>query len=197
MRGEMVNVSDLNQYLYCPRRYWYLHFFDTQGENFERIDGSTTHERKSTRSNWINEMYIESDQLGLKGKIDVLEIDHGELVPIERKRASSGTYYRNDEIQLAGYSLLLEQEVDKRIDYGIIYLYSTDEREKIQITHDLRSAVRDTIQDIQNLSVSNVPPLTDNPNKCKKCSTRRYCMPEETAILEPEKAQGTGWENHV
>ena len=37
MTDELINVSDLNQYQYCPRRYWYLHFFDTQGRNYQRI----------------------------------------------------------------------------------------------------------------------------------------------------------------
>lgn len=31
---NLVNVSDLNQYGYCPRQYWYLHYYDTQGRNY-------------------------------------------------------------------------------------------------------------------------------------------------------------------
>ena len=50
MTDELVNVSDLNQYLYCPRRYWYLHFFDTQGRNYYRVEGKTKHENKATCS---------------------------------------------------------------------------------------------------------------------------------------------------
>jgi CRISPR-associated exonuclease Cas4 len=47
------------------------------------------------------------------------------------------------------------------------------------------------------MSPNDVPPLTDNPKKCEKCSTREYCMPAETAQLEPEKAVGTGWEDEI
>ena len=47
------------------------------------------------------------------------------------------------------------------------------------------------------MTVNTIPPFTDNPNKCEKCSTREYCMPAETAKLEPEKARGTGWEDHT
>lgn len=46
MTDELINVSDLNQYAYCPRRYWYLHFYDTQGRNYERIEG-----KPNTRTN--------------------------------------------------------------------------------------------------------------------------------------------------
>ena len=193
----MINVSDLNQYGYCPRRYWYLHFYDTQGRNYERIDGKTTHESKSTRGDWINELYLESEDLGLKGRIDVLDDDGEDLVPVERKRSESGQYYWNDELQLAGYCLLLENNVGEPVEEGVIYLYETDERTRIQITEEHRDAVREAIAEIQTMTLDDVPPLVDNPNKCQSCSTRQYCMPEETAILEPDKAEGTGWEDRV
>ena len=192
----MINVSDLNQYGYCPRRYWYLHFYDTQGRNYERIDGKTTHESNSTRGDWINEIYLESEGLGLKGRIDVLDDEGEDLVPVERKRSQSARYYWNDELQLAGYCMLLEANVDERVPEGVIYLYSTDEREQIRITERHREAVQEAIRQIKSMTVNDVPPLVDNPNKCEKCSTRQYCMPAETAILEPEKAEGTGWEDY-
>ena len=193
----MINVADLNQYGYCPRRYWYLRYYDTQGRNYQRIDGKTTHDSKSTRGGWINELYLESEELGLKGKIDILDVEGEAAVPVERKRAASGRYYWNDELQLAGYCMLLEAATDESIREGIIYLYETDERHRIKIGENHRQAVRATIQGIQSMSVDDVPPLVDNPNKCPKCSTRQYCMPMETAMLEPEQAEGTGWEDRV
>jgi len=197
MTDELVNVSDLNQYQYCPRRYWYLHFFDTQGRNYYRVEGKTTHERKSTRGDWLNELYLESESIGLKGKIDVLDMEDGRRLPVERKRAGSGDYYWNDELQIAGYCMLLEENVDGAVREGAIYLYETDQRMHIPITEDHREAVRETIKAMRSMSYEDIPPLVDNPNKCEKCSTRQYCMPHETAILEPEKAKDTGWEDRV
>ena len=197
MTDELVNVSDLNQYQYCPRRYWYLHFFDTQGRNYYRVEGKTTHERKSTRGDWLNELYLESESIGLKGKIDVLDMEDGRRLPVEWKRAGSGDYYWNDELQIAGYCMLLEENVDGAVREGAIYLYETDQRMHIPITEDHREAVRETIKAMRSMSYEDIPPLVDNPNKCEKCSTRQYCMPHETAILEPEKAKDTGWEDRV
>jgi CRISPR-associated exonuclease Cas4 len=197
MTDELVNISDLNQYQYCPRRYWYLHFFDTQGRNYQRIEGKTRHENKATRGDWLNELYLESESIGLKGKIDVLDLEDGRTIPIERKRASSGDYYWNDEVQIAGYCMLLEANVDEVVREGAIYLYATDQRMHIPITEDHREAVRETVDAMRSMSPDDIPPLTDNPNKCEKCSTREYCMPEETARLEPERARGTGWEDEV
>lgn len=197
MNGELVNVSDLNQYSYCSRRYWYINFYDTQGRNYERVEGKTKHENKSSRGNWLNELYIESEELGLKGKIDVIELEEDRVIPIERKRAESGEYYRSDEVQLAGYCMLLEHRLDEPVRQGAIYLYETDQRMHIPITKDLRKTVKEQIEAMRLMSPGKVPPLTDNPKKCEKCSTREYCMPAETATLEPEKAKGTGWEDHA
>ena len=47
------------------------------------------------------------------------------------------------------------------------------------------------------MTVDDILPLVDNPNKCEACSARSYCMPAETALLEPEKARDTGWEEHA
>lgn len=196
MTTELVNVSDLNQYSYCPRRYWYLHFYDTQGRNYPRIEGKTKHENQSTRGDWLNELYLESETLGLKGKIDVLELDDGRAIPVERKRAASGEYYRSDELQLAGYCMLLEEHLDEQVREGAIYLYETDQRMHVPITEDHRQVVREQIEAMRDMSVEIIPPFTDNPKKCDACSAQAYCMPKETAILEPEKAEGTGWEGH-
>jgi len=197
MTDELVNVSDLNQYTYCARRYWYLHFYDTQGRNYERIEGKTKHENQSSRGDWLNELYLESEELGLKGKIDVLDMDGARAVPVERKRAESGQYYRSDKVQLAGYCMLLEEHLGEPVREGAIYLYETDQRLHVTITEDHRESVKDQIEEMRSMSPENVPEFTDNPSKCEQCSTRAYCMPAETARLEPERARGTGWEDEI
>ena len=197
MTEDLVNVSDLNQYIYCPRRYWYLNFYDTQGRNYERVEGQSKHENQSSRGNWLNELYLESETLGLKGKVDVLDLEEDKVVPVERKRAESGEYYESDEIQLAAYCMLLEEHLDEPIREGAIYLYETDQRMHVPITEDNREAVRESVEAIQTMTVDTIPPFTDNLNKCEACSAREYCMPEETAKLEPEKAVGTGWEDEI
>jgi CRISPR-associated exonuclease Cas4 len=197
MTRELVNVSDLNQYAYCPRRYWYLHFYDTQGRNYERVEGKTTHENQSSRGDWLNELYLESETLGLKGKIDVLDLDGVRAVPVERKRAESGDYYRSDELQLAAYCMLLEEHLGEPVREGAIYLYETDQRMHVPITDDHREAVREQVETMQSMTIDSVPSFTDNPSKCEACSVREYCMPAETAKLEPERVVGSGWEGEL
>jgi len=190
---RLVNASMLNQYLYCPRRFWYIVYQDTQGDNYYKTDGKSKHENQSTRGGWTREVYVESEELGLKGKIDVFE--HRECVPVERKRGDD--YYPNDEIQLTAYCLLLEEAMDEVVDEGVIYLFGTDRRHRIRITEWHRNKLQEVLTEIHAINKTSPPPFTDNPAKCKKCSTREYCMPAETAKLEPKKVRGTGWESEL
>ncbi len=196
MTEELINVSDLNQYSYCPRRYWYLHFFDTQGDNYERTEGTSLHGSKSERGGWVDELYLEDEDLGLKGRIDILEL-HDDLIPIERKRAEGGDYYWSDELQLAGYCLLLESYLGEPVREGAIYLYETDQRMHVRITEDHRDAVRERVEEMRSMSPDDVPSITDNPQKCTACSVRSYCLPKETLELEPGRMPSPEWEEYV
>lgn len=195
-REELVQVQDINQFVYCPRRLYYQTFLDTVGRSYELVDGRASHKNASRRGGWTNEMYLRSEAHGLHGRIDVIE-DDGTLTPIERKRAESGSYYESDVLQLAGYCMLLEDNVPGSVNVGYIYTESNDQRHTVRIQDWHREQVCEIISIIDSMTVDNIPPLTDIPSKCEACSARSYCMPEETARLEPEKARGTGWEDEV
>lgn len=196
-KDELVHVSALNEYVYCPRRFYYQRYQDEIGAPYELVDGRSKHASQSSRGGWITERYFRSDDLGLHGKIDLVESDNEVLTPVERKRAESGEYYPSDEVQLAGYCMLLEDAIGESVNVGYIYLYSTDNRHAIRITEKHRRTVREIVSRIETMTVGTVPPLTDNPSKCEACSARTYCMPEETAMLEPDKARDTGWESKI
>jgi CRISPR-associated exonuclease Cas4 len=193
----LVHVSALQEFVYCPRRFYYQRYHDQIGTPYELVDGRSMHQKQSERGGWITERYFKSESLSLHGKIDLLEHENETLTPIERKRAESGAYYESDEVQLAGYCMLLEDVLDEPVNVVYIYLYSTDERHTIHITDRHRRTVNEIVSRIRSMSVDSIPPLTDNPSKCDACSARHYCMPEETAKLEPEKAVGTGWEDEI
>jgi CRISPR-associated exonuclease Cas4 len=193
-RDELVYVSALNEFVFCPRRYYYQRFHDEIGEPYELVDGRSKHDGAAKRGGWVRERYFRSDNLGLHGKIDLVETDNGTTTPVERKRAESGEYYPSDELQIAGYCMLLEDAIGEPINVGYIYLYSTDTRHAIRITDEHRKAVTRVVEKIKQLSFGDVPPLVDSRSKCEACSARNYCMPAETAMLAPELAEGTEWE---
>ncbi|MEZ3114992.1 CRISPR-associated protein Cas4 [Halobaculum sp. MBLA0147] len=194
-RDELVHVSALNEYVYCPRRFYYQRYHDEIGRPYELVDGRSKHDGQARRGGWVRERYFRSEDLGLHGKLDLIESDGDVLTPVERKRAESETYFASDEVQLAGYCMLLEAVTGEPVNVGYVYLYSTDERHSVRITDRHRETVHEIVSQIESMRVDTIPPLTDNPSKCEACSARTYCMPEETARLEPERARGTGWEN--
>jgi len=181
---DLVNISDLNQYLYCPRRLYYLMFYNTQGINYYLVDGRSKHANQSRRGGWYREMYLQSEKLHLHGKIDLLDgkID---LIPVERKHGSS--YFDNDEIQLAAYCMLLEDYLEEAVHMGYLYLFGTNERYAITITDWHREKVLEITEAIRNMNLDSIPNFADNPNKCKNCSVVQYCMPLETKLLEKIK----------
>jgi len=193
---DLVQVQEINQFVYCPRRLYYQKFLDTVGMNYELAEGRSQHEHKSRRGGWTEEVYLRSSTYRLHGKIDILDEDDT-ITPVERKRAQSGTYYESDELQLTGYCLLLEDNIPGSVNVGYIYTESNDQRHTVRITDWHREQVEEIVAIIHGMAVDNVPPLVDNPNKCEACSARSYCMPRETAMLEPEKAEGTGWEDRT
>jgi len=179
----LVNTSDLNQYLYCPRRLYYLMFYNTQGLNFVLAEGRSDHAHQGRRGQWYREMYLRSEKLHLHGKIDLLE-GKIKFTPVERKHGTS--FYENVEVQLAAYCMLLEDCLGEPVRMGYIYLFGTNERYAIIITDWHRQKVAQVVQAIQNMTIECIPDFAENPNKCEKCSTVQYCMPEETRILERE-----------
>ncbi|RLM53206.1 CRISPR-associated protein Cas4 [Halobellus sp. Atlit-31R] len=194
LTGQLVPVAALSQYLYCPRRYWYYRFFDPDDRSADLIEGNRKHERQARRPDWVRERYLRSEQLGLHGRVDVMEnASEGEsrVVPVERKRASSGQVYWNDEIQVTAYGLLIEATLDgvDELDYGIVYLYETDERHRIEFSSDRRQAVHDVREEIHQLEPDTPPSPVTNRNKCSGCSVRHYCQPETETHLN----NSNGW----
>jgi CRISPR/Cas system-associated exonuclease Cas4 (RecB family) len=121
--------------------------------------------------------------------VDVLDesgTDTTTPISVERKRATSGRVYRNDEIQVTAYGLLLEATSDavETVDYGIVYLYETDERHRIELTPDRREAVHSIREKILQLEPNDPPSPVENRNKCCGCSVRHYCQPETETYLD-------------
>jgi CRISPR-associated exonuclease Cas4 len=195
-RDELVHVSAINSFVYCPRRYYYNRFYDIDHHSVELTEGRLQHERHERRGGQIREMYLRSDSVGLHGKVDVLEGERstGTLTPIERKRAESGGVHLSDRLQLTGYCLLLEDRVGEAVNVGYVYTRSTDTRHAVEITGRMRAGVHEVVERIRSMEVETVPPFTQHPNKCDACSASHYCLPAETRELEPEKVAGSGWE---
>jgi len=64
-RDELVHVSALQEYVYCPRRYYYQRYHDQIDTTYELADGRSKHTAQSRRGGWTTERYFRSDEIGL------------------------------------------------------------------------------------------------------------------------------------
>lgn len=188
---ELMRVQALHALVYC-RRLFYL-------EEVERVRvadaavyaGRRLHvEIERAQDEDVEELFVESEELGLAGKIDAIKTSEGKLIPYEHKRGrccrdSNGkpVAWNSDRVQVFAYALLLEKcrnvKVDQcRIRYHaekITVTLSFDDAAVAEVLHCLSEA-RLLRQSIER------PPIAENERLCAKCSLAPVCLPEEARL---------------
>ncbi len=202
--ADLIPLRALNQACYCPRLY-FLQYVDSVMPINEYVeDGIFQHRRVDdpalelrTRKDGdvfhTRSVSLSSESLGLTGKLDLIEERGDEIVPIEYKRSSWPTgqegrigYWENDAIQLCGQALLLEENLGKRVDRGVIYYKGSKSRVDVPIDESLREKTRATIELIRKLDSADTPPEplpVELRHRCHGCSLVTICLPEETLFL--------------
>jgi CRISPR-associated protein Cas4 len=130
----------------------------------------------------ISELRVDSDKLKLKGIIDQVHIYEDEYVPFELKtgRTPQDGVWPSHRIQLAAYSLLLQEHFNKPIKEGFIVYLDTKEKRHIAINPFMKEEVNKIVDEIITLLESKeLPDFCNNENKCKKCGLRETCYNEE------------------
>jgi len=122
---------------------------------------------------YLTEFRIESQNLGLRGRIDRIKFLEFP-VPIERKTREK--IYESDKIQLAGYALLLEEEFGRKIEKGIIEIMGN--QEEVILDDNLKNKALETAEKIRNLMEENAF-TPSNFAKCENCEFREECDEEK------------------
>jgi len=123
---------------------------------------------RNLKPKYLTEFEIISEGLGLKGRIDRIKFD-SEILPYEIKTREE--VYQSDKLQLAAYSLLLQEEFKREINKGIIETSSL--LQEINIDENLKSQVLEIAEKIRNLKQGD---FQSNFNKCKSCRLRKECF---------------------
>ena len=192
---NLINVSALNQYTYCPRRCGLIYLENEFSDNIHTARGNVEHERVD-QSGWITTqegaraeytLPVWSQRLGLIGKCDVVEFwQDGSIYPVEYKHGTRKQRL-NDDLQLVAQALCLEEMTGKVITHGAIYHHGSRRRREVTITPALRQLVEDTVAAIRAMLASgNLPPPADDA-RCKECSLNDICQPH--ALGERGKLQ--------
>jgi CRISPR-associated exonuclease Cas4 len=129
-----------------------------------------------------SELKIISDNLGLIGKIDQLELHKETVIPIELKTGSSpkNGIWPGHKIQIAAYALLLEDQYHKKVNTGSVIYLDQNIKRTIIINPFLKDEIIGLRKEVEQLLTSKqLPDFTENPNKCQKCGLKKQCYDEE------------------
>lgn len=181
---EIVVISALEHYSYCPRQCALIHVEQVFDENLYTLRGQRVHERADDPDSALEEgirvergLPLFSERLGLVGKADVVEFDpDGTPYPVEYK-SGPRRQKRHDDVQLCAQALCLEEMLDRDVPLGAIYHYSSRRRREVVFDAKLRSLTKETILAVRELLVTATVPSPVADARCPKCSLLDACMP--------------------
>lgn len=185
-------VTDLKQWVYCPRILYYHHCLPDirpvthkmeMGIEASRMEEGRE-DRRSLRVYGLRSGHREfnvplsSSRLGLRGEVDMVittsDADPEEVIPVDYKLARrAGPHFR---LQLAAYASLLEEMRKCTVRRGFLYYIPLRRAETVAIDKRLRQRLSETLDDMRaTLEREQMPPPTPHIRKCVACEFRRFC----------------------
>jgi CRISPR-associated exonuclease Cas4 len=189
-----VAISAIEHYAYCPRQCALIHVEGIFEENRYTVRGNITHERvhdgddAALRGVPVHRgLRIYCDRLGLVGQADLVEMRPEGPYPVEYK---SGRLHRTPaELQLCAQALCLEEMYGVAVPCGAIYHAGARNRREVKLTAALRQHTEQVVSAVRDmLRRGYVPPPTDNPALCMRCSLVDTCLPD--VVREKPRLRG-------
>jgi CRISPR-associated exonuclease Cas4 len=197
---ELLPISALQHFVFCPRRCALVHIEQVWMENQFTVEGDLLHERvdevgRESRVTLIvsHGLGIRSLRLGITGKVDVVEFrlntdgqggctlagkeGHWTPYPIEYKRGSPKRGF-GDDVQICAQTLCLEEMLQCSVPTGAIYYASTRKRREIAFADALRAETTAAICGLRALISGRLTPPPDYGKKCDTCSLFDLCQPK-------------------
>jgi CRISPR-associated exonuclease Cas4 len=188
--SDLLPLSALQHYIYCPRQCALIHVEQQWTENRFTAEGRAQHNRvdrpeHETRDGIRYEyaVLLRSLRLGLIGKADVIEFHESEgapcAFPVEHKRGRPKPTHC-DWVQLCAQALCLEETLGVEIGEGAIFYGLPRRRQNVEFTPELRAETEQTAAALHKLIASGkTPPAEYIEKKCAACSLQETCMPKK------------------
>ncbi len=181
---DLIAISALQHYSYCPRQYAFIHAEQVWDENVHTLRGQVVHERVDTpESRAEGVMRVEralplySRRLGLTGRADLVEFfPDGTPFPVEYKHGPRRAKL-HDDLQLAAQAMCLEEMLGRPVPRGAIFHHSSRRRREVMISDALRALVVETVTKVRALLAADGLPPPVNDARCKECSLLDLCQP--------------------
>ncbi len=196
MEDDLLPISALQHYAYCPRQFALIHVEQVWEENrytaegrllHERVDAGVAEQRKDIR--YERGVLLNSQRYGLVGKMDLLEVVRGNpprYVPVEYKRGKP-KLESWDRIQLCAQALCLEEMRSTTVQEGAIWYWEVRRREHVVIDTALRDETLQVLKAARAVLHSCETPMpTLDKRRCRACSLVDVCNPAAFRIDHSE-----------
>jgi CRISPR-associated exonuclease Cas4 len=183
-------VTDLKQWVYCPRvLYYHMCLPKVRPVTYKMeagIEAGQGQEQRETRRSLRTyglkegrreyEVQLLSSTLGLRGKPDmVIWLDATrEVIPVDFKLSEiAGEHFK---LQIVAYGIMLEELSGYTAKRGFLYSVLARKAEEVKIDKRGREKLRQALTEMRRiLRYELMPEPTPNRNKCLACEFRRFC----------------------
>ncbi|MGI8548732.1 MAG: type I-MYXAN CRISPR-associated endonuclease Cas1 [Gemmatimonadaceae bacterium] len=184
---EPIRVMALHALLYCERLFYLEEVEEIRVADAAVHAGRELHASLEAEDESVDSLELQSQTLGLYGRVDALKRRDGSYVAYEHKR---GRCHRDDDniplawpsdrIQVAAYAMMLEEALGCPMFEGRVRYHADNLTVRVPIDDTVRQEVRIAIDRARTLRRGiERPPITDNEKLCRRCSLAPVCLPEE------------------
>ena len=189
----LIRVMALHALAYCERLFYLEEVEEIRIADEAVYAGRRLREELAADEGEIVNLVLESEALGIRGKVDCLRRRDGRLIPYEHKRGRSAKgedgpqAWPSDRLQVCAYTMLLEEHTSTSIEEARIRYHADKTTVRVPVDATAREGVRKAVARARALSQSvQRPPVTENDRLCLRCSLAPVCLPEEERLAKNE-----------
>ena len=187
---DLVSISALAHFSYCPRRCALIHIEQIWIENVFTAEGRIMHDKVheegcGTRGSVkiSRGVRLRNLRLGLIGVADVVEFHRSENAiwrpyPVEYKRGKPKLDHC-DAVQLCAQAMCLEEMLSVTVPEGALFYGRTRRRADVVFDESLRRETEQTAEKARSLIAAGITPPPVYAKRCESCSLIGNCMPRK------------------
>ena len=189
MDQNLLPVTELRQWTYCPRVvYYHLTMPGSGRSTYKMEEGLRAQElieslemRRTLREYGLTDaerqfgVWLSDASTGLSGKLDLLLRGQATGAVVDFKLTSGGVG-ENHQMQLAGYAVLVEKVLSLSVPAAFLVRIPDNKVFPVPITFELRRKVAEIVATINSMRESQeIPPPTAMRARCTECEYANYC----------------------
>lgn len=197
MAQEMLQLSGLQHFAFCPRQWALIHLEMQWHENQRTAEGRIFHTRAHDGPTHefrdgvliLRDLRVFSNRLGISGSCDVVEMHRDpagislpsyegtwQPYPVEYKRGKPKDI-EADRLQLCAQALCLEEMLLCTIPEGALFYGDTHRREAVPIDDALRTQAETMLRQMHQYLRAGHTPKAKQTKSCNACSLQDVCLP--------------------